>query len=174
MYADGKVYHVCSQSSDRLTVVYRIVNMTLGRIPSFHGDLKIPMFSAVDDEYLTNGSHQCFQPEGTISRTTFALHNVKLCELLGQILNLLYQQNMEGENEAQSSMLRNSEPNFNSIASLENSLSSFEKELPPELRWDNGGRHGEDVPRLFLRQRCVLHARYVGILRAYSVRIQCI
>ncbi|KIX01302.1 uncharacterized protein Z518_09027 [Rhinocladiella mackenziei CBS 650.93] len=142
----------------------RIVSMTLGRLPTLLESSKIPLFSAIDDEYLDNSSEYCHQPDGTFSRTTFAVHNVKLGEILGQILLQMYAHHIDHDSlDAPTSTQSDKNIRFDSIVALESSLSSFEKDLPPTLRWGDGGVPDDQVSRPFLRQRFILQARTLHV-----------
>lgn len=138
--------------------------MTLGRPPVLYGAPKVPLFSAIDDEYLSSLSEPCVQPDGKFSRNTFAVENVKLGWILGDILRQLYDTQLESDVRKKGDPKLNQPeqvPNFDSLIRLESSLSSYEENLPEELKWRHRDLQEVDdqIERSFLRQKHVLRAR---------------
>lgn len=134
--------------------------MTLGRPPNPLIGLNVPLFSAIDDEYLANTTGQCSQPAGSFSLVEFAVQNVRLGELLGRILNQFYQPQVGDDvNDGTKTGKVSCGSTIDAVTSLESSLCSFEANLPAQLRWDAPFMADNEVEWLHLRQRCVLHAR---------------
>ena len=134
--------------------------MTLGRLPTPLERTKISLFSAIDDEYLDEASHCCFQPEDVFSHAAFAVENVKLCEILGEFLRQMYRPFLESDSlTATNSTIAGKVPTFDSLVALESRLSDFESSLPPVLRWDDDAMQDQQISRSFLRQKYILYAR---------------
>ena len=134
--------------------------MTLGRLPTPLENIKISLFSAVDDECLDESPHGCLQPEGVFSHATFAVENVKLCEILGEILRQMYRPSPESNSSnANKRITTENVSSFDPLVALESCLSDFESNLPPMFRWDGQGVEDQQIPKSFLRQKYILYAR---------------
>jgi hypothetical protein len=138
--------------------------MTFGRFPVLIGVPKVPLFSAIDDEYLRDTSESCFQPDGKFSRVNFAVENVKLGWVLGDILQQLYGTQLEGnwgKKEGREKGHPEQTPKFDALVLLESTLSQFESSLPRELKWTDDDLSGLNfqLENPILRQKYVLCAR---------------
>jgi hypothetical protein len=121
------------------------------------------MFSAIDDEYLRNSPQESRQPIDSVSRVAFAVGNVKLGEILGEILLQVYNQHdgSHGPLEPSSHSNKSQNTSLESLAELEACLVAFEESLPPGLKWNTCESPGDSLPRSLLRQRMVLQVRCV-------------
>lgn len=141
---------------------YRLVSMTLGRVPTPRSESKVPLFLPIDDKFLSASSATSVQPDGIFSRTAFAVENVKLGEIIGLILKKIYRG--RGPNHSSESM-PSSMRSFDSIVDLEWSVSEFERNIPLELKgaWSSVSDEAEDTDSQILqRQSFVLRARYAA------------
>ncbi|KEF59867.1 uncharacterized protein A1O9_04715 [Exophiala aquamarina CBS 119918] len=143
----------------------RITSMTFGRFSVLLGAPKVPLFSPIDDEYLNIASENCHQPAGKLSRVAFAVENVKLGHILGNILQQLYSHQVGNDSGSKTSSSKGSlvaTTAFDALAVLDASLTEFETELPDRLKlkhWDDQGIDEQEVEIDFLRQSYVLRAR---------------
>ncbi len=137
--------------------------MTFGRFPVLLGAPKVPFFSAIDDEYLDNMGCQLVRE---LSRVAFAVENVKLGQILGDILQHLYSHQVENDLESKTSSSKSSPlvmtTAFDDLAALDASLTEFETQLPHQLKMkkrrdDQLIEQGVEID--FLRQSYVLRAR---------------
>lgn len=138
----------------------RIVSMTFGRLPTPTTAFQVPLFSAVDDEHLETSDDPLVRPQTKLSLVAFAVQNVKLSEILGEVLNHLYRnvacENLAAEGDDVESIHR---PSFDAATALEVSLSRFEADVPSRLRWDNPVIVDDQLSRQLGRQRFILSAR---------------
>lgn len=135
--------------------------MTLGRVPTVQADIKVPLFSPIDDKFLSPSSTTSTQPEGIFSRTTFAVENVKLGEIIRQVLKQIYGGRRTTMSVDDQSI---SMPSFDSIIQLESMVSDFERNIPSELKqaWRSESHDADDAhARILQCQSFVLRARYV-------------
>jgi hypothetical protein len=139
--------------------------MTFGRFPVLLGAPKVPLFSAIDDEYLDIGPDNCRQPARELSRVAFAVENVKLGQILGDILQHLYSHQVGNDLGSKTSSSKSSPmmtTAFDALAVLDASLTDFEAQLPDQLkmkRCDDQGIDQQELEMDFLRQSYVLRAR---------------
>lgn len=139
--------------------------MTFGRFSVLLGAPKVPLFSPIDDEYLNMGREECHQPAGKLSRVAFAVENVKLGQILGDILQHLYSHQVGNDSGSKTSSSKGSPvatTAFDALAVLDASLTEFETELPDQLklkRCDDQGIDQQGLDIDFLRQSYVLRAR---------------
>ena len=148
--------------------------------------------SIIDDEFLTmDPEHPGSQKTGVRCQMAFYVHALRLQEILGQILTALYAGSQDQPADASD---RHGEPrtglnndpyslterfvsgDFQTILTLDASLTRWHRELPPELRIDNEaidtlspdfeGSNTVANDReyseawIFVRQRNILYARY--------------
>lgn len=145
--------------------------MTFGRFPILLGAPRVPLFSAIDDEYLHMGpgNYHQHQPAQTFSRVAFAVENVKLGQILGDILQHLYSHQVghDSRSGTKTSSSKDSPvgaTSFDAIAVLDASLTKFETELPRQLTMrhcddQQMDQRGLEHEATFLRQSYVLRAR---------------
>lgn len=144
----------------RILTFYRLVSMTLGRVPTPRAELKVPLFLPIDDKFLSASSATSTQPEGIFSRIAFAVENVKLGEIICLVLKKIY--GGRGPNNSSESIL-SSRRSFDSILDLESSVSEFERNIPIELKgaWSSVSDEAQDTDSRILQcQSFVLRARY--------------
>ena len=172
----------------------RTLSMTYGRpsmlSPAAARSMVLP--SIIDDEFLTTDPEQPgSQKPGVRCQMAFYVHALRLQEILGQILTALYagSQDETADPPDLHGELRtglNSDPyslterfvsgDFQTILTLDASLTRWHRELPSELRIDNEAidtlspdfEGSNTVPNdrvyseawIFVRQRNILYARY--------------
>lgn len=135
--------------------------MTLGRVPTPRPEFTAPLFLPIDDKFLSVSSAISTQPDGIFSRTAFAVENVKLGEIICQVLKKIYGGHRStpsrSADDLAATML-----SFDSILQLESSVSDFERNIPPELKgaWNLGSDEAEaSDARILQCQSFVLRAR---------------
>lgn len=148
--------------------------------------------SVIDDEYLTTDPERPgSQPTGIRCQMAFYVHALKLQEILGQILAALYASTRDqpadsSDHHGESRTGFNSDPyslterfvsgDFQTILTLDASLTRWHRELPPELRIDSEAadtvssecESSTTIPKdtkspeapIIIRQRNILYARY--------------
>ena len=110
--------------------------MTLGRTPITFKSSEVPLPAPIDDENMHASSPVCVQPEGTFSRTSFYVENLRLSNILGEILSEVYRPRNELETLQDTARSRSWHPsNFDSLLALDSTLSEFEGNVPPILQW---------------------------------------
>lgn len=145
--------------------------MSLGRLPTPLGNVEVPMFSAVDDEYLRPTSEPCQQPASTFSRVAFAVSQCKLGEILGQIQEGLYGQRRDEQSQNNSTTAGSyNRTSTDSILTLEDSLNTFEHDLPLPLSSHSEASFDSQSTSSSIRQGLSLQTKYaIPIHRAYIV-----
>lgn len=131
----------------------------MGRVPTPRPEFKVPLFLPIDDKFLSASSARSTQPDGIFSRSAFAVENVKLGEIICQVLKKIYggRRANHSADDLTATLL-----SFDSILQLESSIYGFERTIPPELKgaWSLGGDHTEDADARILQcQSFVLRAR---------------
>lgn len=132
--------------------------MTLGRPPTLHRVNNLPLPEPIDDEYLFHSSTTSCQPDGRFPRAAFAVQNIKLAIILGDILDNVYKapSKLPSTQTGGSGSMDNFE-NANELLRLDSVLETFNNELPQLLRWDRTGAVSTILT--LKRQTNVLHAR---------------
>ena len=148
--------------------------------------------SIIDDDFLTTDPERPgSQPTGIRCQMAFYVHALKLQEILGQILTALYagardQPADSSDHHGESRIGLNCDPyslterfvsgDFQTILTLDASLTRWHRELPLELRTDTEASDtvssecegSTTIPKdmkcpeapVFVRQRNILYARY--------------
>lgn len=145
--------------------------MSLGRFPTPLGKVEVPMFSAVDDEYLRPTSEPCKQPDSIFSRVAFAVSQCKLGEILGQIQEDLYSQ--RSGQKLQNNTVANCGHNLastDSVLALEDALNTFENDLPPPLSPYSEASFDDQSASFSTRQNLSIQTKYaIPVWRAYTI-----
>ncbi|SPO06482.1 uncharacterized protein DNG_09172 [Cephalotrichum gorgonifer] len=138
------------------------VSMTLGRPPSLYLDENVPLPLPIDDVYMPLNAPHIGQPPGTYSTNMFTVENIKLANLLGKILESVYQRSITAGTAAsslQGSVLTHDD--LNVILHIDSQLESFADSLPPGLQWDMAAQSNDEIPPTLKRQSNVLRARFL-------------
>ena len=132
--------------------------MTLGRPALASREASVPLPAAVDDKYLECENPTLSLPPGVFSEdTTFFVQTLKLYAIFGEVLTHVYKPWQDRSKEEQMDSRRVSNI-IGIVMGLENDLSEFKSNLPPQLNWDSQEtRTGE--PWLLERQRNILYTR---------------
>ncbi|KAJ7134517.1 fungal-specific transcription factor domain-containing protein [Mycena epipterygia] len=142
----------CFLSLDRMVCTF------LGRPSGIHMedyDVELPL--EVDDEYW-GGT----QPLGKPSLLSFFICNLRLCEILGDVLRRLY-----GSTKSKTLMgWTGVEWEQRVVSELDSAMNDFLDSVPPHLRWNP-----ERTPDVFFDQSALLHLTYhyiqIAIHRPY-------
>lgn len=134
----------------------------LGRPVMILHNPSTPLPQSIDDEHLVVESSICVQPVGLFSRFEWFIATLKLYDLLRTTLNTLYdnaekQSNHNPDNSphrGRTETLRQIE----CITRIDAELQEFRLTVPEQLRWDVPIHEKQD--NQFLRERCLLKARY--------------
>ncbi|KAJ7071863.1 fungal-specific transcription factor domain-containing protein [Mycena belliarum] len=130
----------------------RLVSLFLGRPTGIHTedyDVDLPL--EVDDEYWKQGFTQ---PPGNPSVLSYFTCNMRLCEILGDALRLLY------ASEKLKTLKGWSGPEWeqHAVAELDSALNNWFDAVPDHLRWNP-----ERTPDVFFAQSVVLYTNYYYI-----------
>lgn len=134
--------------------------MSLGRFPTPLQSSNVPLFSAIDDEYLGPNFQDCKQPESKFSRVAFATSHCKLGEILTQIhLELYGQASTSKPRTTLKEIPCDTSKILDSVMALEDSLNRFEQDLPPPLKCQDSSSTGVLATKPLMSQSLILHAK---------------
>jgi hypothetical protein len=132
-------------------------------------DCSVPLPSSLDSEYI-QPSHYSTPPYSVFPQSSFFTESIKLYRILGSILSVVYESKslrVSGDLESLQSA-----HSFDAVLDLDNSLTRFHADLPPELRWDKAdGDFEASNRRKWQSQELevnVLHARFCPSMNQVS------
>ncbi|KAL4809131.1 fungal-specific transcription factor domain-containing protein [Aspergillus unguis] len=128
----------------------------LGRPAMTSHPTSVPLPKAIDDCYLV-GDAICEQPPDTFSRVEWYVATLKLHELLRKIGSALYGDIDHGATP--DARAAHNVRQIQSITDIESDLDGFCLQLPRQLDWTTM----EDNPDPFLREKCLLKARFLYV-----------
>ncbi|PSN61455.1 hypothetical protein BS50DRAFT_562355 [Corynespora cassiicola Philippines] len=139
------------------------VSMTLGRPPTMRDNCNVPLPSPIDDKFLSYSTSDSVQPPEKFSINHFCVENIKLAEILADILEYVYHPRSTTTNLRPSHFNHaNPQNSFDTIMALNSSLDDFATALPDKLHWDKI-QSLQNVDPIVHRQSNVLHARYLHL-----------
>jgi hypothetical protein len=101
------------------------------------------------------------QPDGLFPIMTFTGQNIKLAQILGQILDRIYHSAQKHQTPPEENTSSLEAPDYlHTVGMIDASMQKFMFSLPNELNWNHIGTILEPSKRVFRRQANVLHARY--------------
>ncbi|KAL4874928.1 fungal-specific transcription factor domain-containing protein [Aspergillus karnatakaensis] len=110
------------------------------------------------DMYLAED--EAVPPPGEVSRNQYLYENMRLIEILSNILSRIYHC---AESQESSESSRKPEVDLQAMVDLDRAFDDFEASLDPALRWNTADSRAGSMPREFKRQSNVLHARFLHL-----------
>lgn len=139
----------------------RTVSMTLGRPVFMRTYNDVPLPSPIDDEYIRPNQEMADQPDGLFPIMAFTGQNIKLAQILGQILDRVYHSAQIRQTILEENATSLETPDYlQTVGFIDALMQKFMFSLPSELNWNHIGTIIEPSEQVFRRQANVLHARY--------------
>ncbi|KAE8379591.1 fungal-specific transcription factor domain-containing protein [Aspergillus bertholletiae] len=134
------------------------ISTILGRPAMIAQQTATPLPAAIDDCYLSTDMLTCEQPPRVLSRVVWFIETLKLHDMLRKILKSLYDNAGSTEAENMERHVPAGNRQIQSIIDIDADLKEFKDKLPEALKWDH--QVLRDGPDNFLREKCLLRARY--------------
>lgn len=149
--------------------------MTLGRPVFMRTYNDVPLQSPIDDEYIKPNQEMAGQPDGLFSIMAFTGQNIKLAQILGQILDKVYHSAQIRQTILKENITSLETPDYlQTVGLIDALMQKFMFSLPSELNWNHMGTILEPSEQVFRRQANVLHARYTLCPKIYCILANCL
>lgn len=114
--------------------------MTLGRPAFMRTYSDVPLPSPIDDEYMKPNQEPMDQLDGVFPVMAFTAQNIKLAQILGEILGRIYHPIQRHQMPPEENTSSLGAPDYlHTVGLIDSSMQKFMFSLPKELNWNHHG-----------------------------------